>query len=137
LIRQVGTVFVPVTDQDRALAFYVGVLGFEKHGDFPYGERHRWVEVIPPGGTHRLALVPRSEGPAPVGVQTCCALETADIEAAHAALAAKGVAVSGIARQGTHRTGLFSDDAVVKDPMPPQFYFRDPDGNRFLVVQPG
>jgi catechol 2,3-dioxygenase-like lactoylglutathione lyase family enzyme len=34
----VGTVFVPVSDQDRALAFYVDKLGFEKRADLGYGD---------------------------------------------------------------------------------------------------
>ena len=43
-----GTIFVPVSDQERALAFYVGLLGFEKRVDFVYGaERIRWIEVAP------------------------------------------------------------------------------------------
>lgn len=136
-ISQVGTVFVPVSDQDRALAFYIDVLGFEKRFDFPYGGGNRWVEVAPPGSGHRLALVPRSEGPAPVGVRTYCAFETTDIEQDHAVLRSRGVIVSGISRSGTRRAGLFSDDAVVQDPVPPQFYCQDPDGNRFLIVQVG
>jgi catechol 2,3-dioxygenase-like lactoylglutathione lyase family enzyme len=40
-ISQVGTVFVPVADQDRALEFYLDKLGFEKRADFPYGEGSR------------------------------------------------------------------------------------------------
>lgn len=48
-ITQVGTVFVPVADQDRALEFYLSKLGFEKRADFPYGEGSRWIEVAPPG----------------------------------------------------------------------------------------
>jgi hypothetical protein len=43
-ITQVGTVMVPVSDQDRALAFYVETLGFEKRGDIPYGDGDRWLE---------------------------------------------------------------------------------------------
>ena len=45
-ITQVGTVIVPVTDQDRALEFYLGKLGFEQRMDVPYGEGERWVEVL-------------------------------------------------------------------------------------------
>jgi lactoylglutathione lyase len=37
-------VVVPVSDQDRALAFYVERLGFEKRTDVPFGEGERWVE---------------------------------------------------------------------------------------------
>ena len=44
-ITHVGMVGVPVTDQDRALDFYVGVLGFEKRVDVAYGPDARWVEV--------------------------------------------------------------------------------------------
>ena len=57
-ITQVGKVFVPVADQARALAFYVGKLGFEKRGDFPYGEGSRWVEVAPPGSAIAIASLP-------------------------------------------------------------------------------
>lgn len=134
-INQVGTVYVPVADQNRALSFYVDVLRFEKRFDFNYGQGHRWIEVAPVGAAHRIALVPRGEGRAPTGVQTLCALETSDVESMHAALKSHGVSVSDIGRKGTSRTGLFADDVRVTDPVPAQFYFRDPDGNRFLVVQ--
>jgi len=41
-----------------------------------------------------------------------------------------------IARTGTRRSGLLSIEATVADPVPAQFFVRDPDGNRFLIVQP-
>ena len=133
-IREIGTVFVPVTDQDRALAYYVDTLGFEKRFEVSYGAG-RWIEVAPPGSAHRIALVPRSEGRAPTGVHTHCAFETPDIDAEHATLRARGADVSAIARSGTSRSGLFADDRVVSDATAPQFFVRDPDGNRFLIVQ--
>ena len=36
----------------------------------------------------------------------------------------------------TTRPGLVSLEVIVEDPMPPQFFFRDIDGNRFLIVEP-
>ncbi len=36
---------IPVSDQDRALEFYVDKLGFDKRSDIPYGEGERWVVV--------------------------------------------------------------------------------------------
>jgi catechol 2,3-dioxygenase-like lactoylglutathione lyase family enzyme len=48
-ITQVGTVIVPVSDQDRALEFYLGTLGFEKRLDAPLGQGGRWVEVVAAG----------------------------------------------------------------------------------------
>jgi hypothetical protein len=35
------------------------------------------------------------------------------------------------------RTWLVSTAVSVEDPVPPQFFVRDPDGNRFLIVQVG
>ena len=61
----VGTVGVQVTDQDRALEFYVGKLGFETRRDMPFGGG-RWIEVAPPGSATTIALVP--EG-VPAGIR--------------------------------------------------------------------
>ena len=44
-LTSVHTVAVPVTDQDRALAFYAGVLGCEVRLDGSYGPGARWLEV--------------------------------------------------------------------------------------------
>ena len=136
-IGQIGAVFVPVADQDRALEFYVGKLGFEKRVDFPYGGHHRWIEVAPPGATKTIALVAPREGEPAGGDEARCAFATADIEADHATLRARGVDIDAeIARTGTPRAGLVSTDVTVEDPVPAQFFVRDPDGNRFLIVQP-
>ena len=137
-ISEVGTVFVPVSDQDRSLEFFVGKLGFEKRADFAYGGQHRWIEVAPPGSANTIALVPPSEGASPVGDVARCAFATTDIEADHATLRARGVDIDAeIAGAGTPRSGLVSTAVSVNDPVPPQFFVRDPDGNRFLIVQPG
>jgi catechol 2,3-dioxygenase-like lactoylglutathione lyase family enzyme len=137
-ISEVGTVFVPVSDQERSLEFFLGKLGFEKRADFAYGGQHRWLEVAPPGAQNAIALVPPSEGASAGGDVARCAFATADIEAAHATLRARGVDVDAeIARTGTPRSGLVSPAVSVDDPVPPQFFVRDPDGNRFLIVQPG
>jgi catechol 2,3-dioxygenase-like lactoylglutathione lyase family enzyme len=138
-ITEVGTVFVPVSDQERALEFYVGTLGFEKRIDFVYGEEGlHWIEVAPPGAANTISLVPPGEGSSARGDEAHCAFATADIEADHALLRARGVDVDAeIARSGGRRSGLISIAASVGDPVPAQCFFRDPDGNRFLLVQPG
>jgi catechol 2,3-dioxygenase-like lactoylglutathione lyase family enzyme len=137
-ISEIGAVFVPVADQDRSLEFFVDKLGFEQRSDFAYGGRHRWIEVAPPGAANTIALVPPSEGASTGGDVTRCAFATADIEVAHAALRARGVDVDAeIARTGTSRSGLVSTAVSVENPVPAQFFVRDPDGNRFLIVQPG
>src|ERR1035441_3656788 len=62
-ITGVRTVGVPVTDQDRALDFYVGTLGLEKRLDADTGGGRRWIEVAPAGAATSIALV-RARGPA-------------------------------------------------------------------------
>jgi catechol 2,3-dioxygenase-like lactoylglutathione lyase family enzyme len=46
-ITRLGIVSVPVSDPDRAIAFYVGILGFELLRDDPMGPDMRWVQVKP------------------------------------------------------------------------------------------
>jgi catechol 2,3-dioxygenase-like lactoylglutathione lyase family enzyme len=120
LISQVGTVMIPVSDQDRALDFYIGTLGFETRGDSEYGDGQRWVEVAPPGAATTVALVPPREGE-PTGIETRVALTTQDVDADHDRLAERGVDADAVMRMG--------------DPVPPMFFFRDQDGNNLLIVE--
>jgi lactoylglutathione lyase len=118
-ITGVRTIGVPVSDQDRALEFYVQ-LGFEKRLDAPLDEfGARWIEVAPPGATITIALVPAHEG-VPSGVETGIRLTTPDAAAIHAALEAKGVDVGELLRWPE---------------VPPMFKFRDQDGNGLEVVE--
>ena len=48
MITAIHTSTVFVTDQDKALDFYVNKLGFEKRMDQPMGPDNRWIEVAPP-----------------------------------------------------------------------------------------
>jgi catechol 2,3-dioxygenase-like lactoylglutathione lyase family enzyme len=117
-ITDIGTVGVPVTDQDRALEFYREKLGFETRIDASYGEGQRWVEAAPPGSTTSIALVPTRDG-LPVGIDTGVRLTTEDAAADHAALRKRGVDV---------------DPEVIPYPVP-MFPFRDLDGNRLIIVE--
>ena len=118
-ISGVLTVGVPVTDQDRALEFYVDTLGFEKRRDFPMGGRRRWIEVAPPGATTTIALVAAHEG-VPAGVETGVRFTTADADGDHAALRARGVE---------------ADDVLRWPGVPAMFAFRDGDGNGLEIVE--
>jgi catechol 2,3-dioxygenase-like lactoylglutathione lyase family enzyme len=121
-IARVGVVVVPVSDQDRAIGFYVDTLGFEKRADVPFGEGYRWVEVAPQGADTRNAIVPPPPGKPTGGVETGIGLETDDIDALHAELKSRGVDVDDeISRMG--------------DPVPPLFWLRDPDQNSLMVVE--
>jgi catechol 2,3-dioxygenase-like lactoylglutathione lyase family enzyme len=134
-ISQIQLVMIPSTDQDRSVAFYEA-LGFEKRSDIPWGDGYRWIEVYPPDASTGIALVPPGPGD-PTGVQTGIILNTDDIDATHAQLRSRGVdADAGVARVGAPaeiRIGAVE----LAGPVPPMFWFRDPDGNTLLVVEPG
>jgi catechol 2,3-dioxygenase-like lactoylglutathione lyase family enzyme len=123
-LTSVAVVMIPVSDQDKAIAFYTEKLGLELRADVPFGGSERWVEVAPAGGEARLALVsPREDGSGtrPGEVQNV-SFATNDVEASHAELRSRGVDVDAeIMRMG--------------DVVPPMFWLRDPDGNVLLVVQ--
>lgn len=119
-IDTVRTVGVPVRDQDRALEFYVGVLGFEKLVDTPIGQfGGRWIEVRPPLSAVTVALTPaRAETPG--AVDTGIRFTTEDAAALHAELSSRGVDV----------------DELLRWPgVPPMFDFRDQDGNVLYVSE--
>jgi catechol 2,3-dioxygenase-like lactoylglutathione lyase family enzyme len=122
-ITEIGRVAVPASDQDEALAFYTGTLGFELLSDVKFADgKMRWIEVVPKGSTTSIALAPPMEG-GPTAVETGIVLSSSDIEADHATLVAAGVDVDPeIARWGA--------------PVPPMFRLRDPAGNTLTIVQP-
>jgi catechol 2,3-dioxygenase-like lactoylglutathione lyase family enzyme len=120
-ISQINLVIVPSSDQDRSITFYEETLGFEKRTDVPFGDDYRWVEVYPTHGATGIALAPPRPGD-PTGVQTGISLSTDDIDATHAHLQSRDVDVDAeVSRMG--------------EPVPPMFWFRDPDGNTLLVVE--
>jgi len=118
-IIDLRTVGVPVTDQDRAVAFYVDVLGLERRLDVPMGGGRRWIEVAPVGASTSIALVASHEG-VPTGVETGIRLTTQQVDANHAALRERGVDV---------------DDVLRWEGVPPMFAFRDQDGNGLEIVE--
>jgi len=119
-ITGIRTVGVPVSDQDRALEFYLDKLGFEKRLDTPLEQfGGRWIEVAPAGAAMTIALMPPREGIAP-GVETGIRLTTADAAAVHADLEANGVVVGELMRWPG---------------VPVMFAVRDQDGNGLEIVE--
>ena len=121
-VNNIGVVMFTVTDQDAALAFYSGPLGWDVRGDTRFGENgeYRWLEVAPPGSTARLALNPPMHG-SPGG--SAIGVETPDVHAEHARLSAIG--------------GVDMDPVPDEDTSgaPLMFMLRDPDGNVVTIVQ--
>jgi len=114
------TAMFSVSDQDAALAFYTGSLGWEVRADMRFGPggEARWVEVAPPGSVARLALNPPMGGTPGGGA---IGVEVDDVAAEHARLSAVG--------------GIDLDPAPLQIPGAPlMFALRDPDGNAVWVV---
>ena len=119
-IHGIRTVGIPVSDQDRAVAFYRDVLGFDILMDAPLPQLGaRWIEAAPAGAPVSVALV-KTDTTTPGGKETGIRFTTADAAAAHAELAAAGVDV---------------DELLEWPGVPPMFALRDPDGNGLEVVQ--
>ena len=119
-ITDVMTIGVPVSDQDKAVAFYVEQLGFEKRRDMPLPQvGARWIEVAPESAAISVALVAARED-APVGVNTGIRFATGDAAAVHSDLQSRGIDVGELLRWPG---------------VPPMFLLRDPDGNRLTVVE--
>ena len=122
-ITDIRTIGITVSDQDRAVAFYVDNLGFEKRLDAPISDTMRWIEVAPPGAAASIALN-ATEGGDPAspatGTDTGIRFTVPDADAEHATMIAAGVTVSEVMRW---------------DGVPAMFTVHDPDGNRFYVVE--
>ena len=88
-LSRIGTVVIPVSDQDRAIEFYVETLGFEKRADVPFGNGYRWVEVGPADAQTTIAIVPPPPGKPTGNVETGIGLHTDDIDAIYADLKAQ------------------------------------------------
>jgi catechol 2,3-dioxygenase-like lactoylglutathione lyase family enzyme len=111
-------VALPVTDVDRAKAFYVDRLGWGADHDHTVSEHMRFVQLTPPGSACSIAIgkgIVDSEPGSVAGLQ----LVVSSADEAHAELSGRGVEVSAIDEQPWGRF----------------VYFADPDGNRWSVQE--
>ena len=111
-------VFVPVSDVDRAKEFYVDKVGFNADHDHRVSDEIRFVQLTPPGSACSIAIG-TGLGDMPPGSAEGLQLVVADIQAAHAELAERGVEVS----------------EVQEFPWGSFVFFSDPDGNGWAVQQ--
>lgn len=111
-------VAIPVTDVDRAKAFYTDKVGFNADHDHTVSDEMRFVQLTPPGSACSIAL---GTGiiDTPPGSVAGLQLVVSDIHAAHAQLTERGVDV----------------EPVQEFPWGSFVFFCDPDGNRWAVQQ--
>src|SRR5215469_4355808 len=111
-------VAIPVSDVDRAKAFYTEKVGFNADHDHTLSDEMRFVQLTPPGSACSIALgngIVEGEPGSVQGLQ----MTVNDVGAAHAELADRGVEVSEVQ---TFPWGSF-------------VFFSDPDGNKWSVQE--
>jgi len=120
---------IPVSDVDRAKAFYTEKVGFEEDLDHSTGEEFRVVQLTPPGSACSIALGTGIVGTPPGSVQGL-QLVVSDIDAARAELLERGAEVSGVQHfdGSAWRPGGGGDWNSFA-------FFSDPDGNGWVLQQ--
>src|SRR3954447_20056842 len=111
-------VAIPVTDADRAKAFYVDQAGFNADHDHRVSDELRFIQLTPPGSGCSIVIgdgITEAEPGSVKGMQ----LVVEDIDTAHSELSGRGVAVSG----------------VQEFPWGRFVFFSDPDGNAWAVQE--
>jgi predicted enzyme related to lactoylglutathione lyase len=111
-------VAIPVSDVDRAKAFYTDMIGFNADQDNTVSDELRFVQLTPPGSACSIALgkgLTEAEPGSVKGMQ----MVVSDIEAARAELLERGAEVS----------------EVQDFPWGRFVFFSDPDGNQWAVQQ--
>ncbi|WP_350347757.1 glyoxalase superfamily protein [Agromyces sp. G08B096] len=116
---KIELIFVPVTDVDRAKAFYVDKLGFNADYDQRVTESLRFVQLTPPGSACSIAIGEGLGSTIEPGSLDVIQVVIPDADAALAELRAKGVEADGVDEQAWGRFVTL----------------KDPDGNRWTLQQ--
>jgi catechol 2,3-dioxygenase-like lactoylglutathione lyase family enzyme len=111
---------VPVSDVDRAKAFYVERVGFTADHDHVLSDEVRFVQLTPPGSACSI-VIGTGIIPAPPGSSQGLLLVVQDADAARAELLGRGVEVSEVEDMAWGARHA---------------YFQDPDGNSWQLQQP-
>jgi predicted enzyme related to lactoylglutathione lyase len=127
---KLALIVVPVSDVDRAKAFYVEKVGFNLDVDHRAGDEFRVVQMTPPGSGCSIAIMRSATAP---GSLQGLHLVVSDIDAARLELVERGVDASAIFH--------FESGSQVPGPDPERrdygsfLSFSDPDGNGWLVQE--
>jgi catechol 2,3-dioxygenase-like lactoylglutathione lyase family enzyme len=117
MIRGVKIVSIPVSDQDRALAFYTEKLGFKVATDQSFGQGQRWIELLIPGSDVNLALFTPPGHEDRIGGFQPLTFWCDDVFATASTLKQKGVELA---------------EEPKKEVWGTMAKFKDPDGNEFV-----
>ena len=118
MIRAIKFASIPVRDQDRALEFYTGKLGFQVATDQPFDGTQRWIELRIPGAETRVVLFTARGQEDRIGTFSNLSFVADHVHATAAELSAKGVEFV-----QEPRTEPWGTSAI----------FKDTDGNVFVL----
>ena len=117
MIKAIKFISIPVTDQDRALAFYTEKLGFRLATDQPFDGKQRWIELSIPGAQTGVVLFTMDGGVQP-GNQLNLSFLSDDVEATYREYKTRGVEFLKEPKKESWGTSAI---------------FKDPDGNTFVI----
>jgi catechol 2,3-dioxygenase-like lactoylglutathione lyase family enzyme len=115
---KIELIAIPVSDVDRAKAFYTEQAGFNADHDHKLSDDLRFVQLTPPGSACSIAIGTGITDAAPGSVQGM-QIVVSDADAAHAELSGRGIEVS----------------PVQDFPWGRFVFFKDPDGNGWAIQQ--
>ena len=118
MITHLKFVSVPARDQDSALRFWTGQVGFAVLSDQPFSETQRWIELSIGDSDTRLVLFTPDGHEDRIGGFFNGAFACDDVEATHRQMSERGVPFDSPPQK--QHWGTFAT-------------FRDPDGNRFVL----
>jgi predicted enzyme related to lactoylglutathione lyase len=115
---KIEVVAMPVTDVDRAIAFYTEKVGYNLDFDHRVSDEVRFVQITPPGSACSIVMG-KGITEMPAGTQKGLQVVISDADIAHAELTARGVEVS----------------AIESMPWGRFVFFADPDGNTWSLQE--
>ena len=118
MIKGIKFVSIPVSDQDRALAFYTDKLGFKILTDKPFDGKQRWIELSIPGAETGVVLFTADAHQDRIGTVSGISFHCQDLQKTYDELVALGVEFAGPPK---------------KEPWGSFVILRDPDGNQFVL----
>ncbi|MEP7088198.1 MAG: VOC family protein [Gemmatimonadota bacterium] len=125
MITHLHATTIVVSNQDKAIDYFVNVLGFENTDDVPMGPSMRWVTVAPKGAATRIALsLPDWYTKKPsleMGINTAIAFAVDDMKSTYAELKKRGV--------------NFKSEPEMMPWGKPGVWFLDPDNNEFFMAE--
>jgi predicted enzyme related to lactoylglutathione lyase len=118
MIKGIKFASIPVSDQDRALAFYTDKMGFRIQTDKPFDDKQRWIELSIPGAETGVVLFTAKGHEDRIGGFSGISFHCQDLQKTYDELVARGVEFAGPPK---------------KEPWGSFVMLKDPDGNQFVL----